>query len=418
MRIALAFPGDRGRRGPKPAEEGSGDEPRLRPALARRTPTRSLASRALEAPSASVVLLLVLIGVLDLIGLVMVLSASSVVSLRQYGSAWVYFEHQLLWVGLGAFAMALLAKLDYHRWRRLSPLLLAVSFVLLVAVLAPGIGVHVGGSSRWLGVGQIRLQPSELMKLALVVFGATLLSRRSARVGDSKRAVLPIVLVFGFAAVLVMAQPDMGTTLVLTCIAFGLLFTASVPMRVMWKLLGASAGLALLFALAEPYRRARLLSFVNPWAHRSGSGYQVVQSLVGLGSGGLLGVGLGASRAKWGFLPNSYTDFIFSIIGEELGLVGCLLVIGLFVALAVVALRVARRAGDELGMLLVTGVTCWIVAQAVMNIGAAIGILPVAGVPLPFVSFGGSSLVIVMGAMGIVLNVASQETRPGRPERP
>jgi cell division protein FtsW len=375
---------------------------------------RSLASVALEAPSADAVLLVVIIGVLDLIGLVMVLSASSVVSLRQYGSAWVYFEHQLLWVALGTVAMTLTSRFDYHRWRRLSPFLLGVSLVLLVAVLAPGVGTHVGGSSRWVGAGQLRLQPSELMKLALVVFGASLLSRRHDEIDNRRRTVLPVVLVVAFTSALVMAQPDMGTTLVLACIAFGLLFAASVPMRTMWKLLGASAGLAALFAMAEPYRRARLLSFVNPWAHRSGSGYQVVQSLVGLGSGGVFGLGLGASRAKWGFLPNSYTDFIFSIIGEELGLIGCLLVIGLFLALVLVCLRVARRACDQLGMLLVIGITCWVAAQAVMNMGAATGILPVAGVPLPFVSFGGSSLVIVMAALGIVLNVASRGRRSPR----
>jgi cell division protein FtsW len=342
-------------------------------------------------------------------GLVMVLSSSSVQAIRQYGSPWVYFERQVLWVAVGAGAMAVCARLDYRVWRRFSGPLVVLALVLLVLVLIPGVGVLVDGSSRWVGTGSFRIQPSELMKLALVLFGADLLARRAGRSRQWARTVRPLTLAFFLAGLLVMMQPDMGTTLVLASIVFGLLFAAGTRVRTLAVLVTASVSGAVLLGLAEPYRRARLLSFLDPWAHRSDQGYQVVQSLVGLGSGHLWGVGLGASRAKWGFLPNAHTDFIFAIIGEELGLIGSLLVVGLFGALAFLGIRTAARAPDRFGRFLAIGITSWIVCQAFINIGAVIGLLPVTGLPLPFVSFGGSSLVIVMAATGLLLSVAARE---------
>ncbi len=383
----------------------------LRGASRRVSDIHRASASVLAAPHSSFVLLLLVVVILDIIGLMMVLSSSSVGAIRQLGSPWVYFDHQLLWLSLGAAAMILTLRMDYRRWRRVGLPLLLVGFGLLVAVLVPGVGLTSGGSSRWVGFGSFRLQPSELMKLAVVVFGAELLSRRADKMGSWADTIRPMVIIFSVAALLILKQPDMGTTLILACIVFGLLFAAGTPVRKMAALLVSVATLALLVGLAEPYRRARLFTFVNPWAHRSGAGYQIVQSLVGLGTGGLLGVGLGASRAKWGFLPNAHTDFIFAIIGEELGLVGSLLVVMLFAFLAYLGIRVAGRAPDRFGGLLAAGITCWVVSQALINIGAVIGVLPVTGVPLPFVSFGGSSLVIIMGAMGILLNIARQERR-------
>ena len=252
------------------------------------------------------------------------------------------------------------------------------------------------------------------MKLALVLFGADLASRRAERSGEWAATVRPLVTVFAFAAALVMKQPDMGTTLILACIAFGMLYATDTSWRTMLALMASGLVGTVLLGLAQPYRRARILSFIDPFAHSSGSGYQVVQSLVGLGRGHLLGVGLGGSLAKWGFLPNAHTDFIFAIIGEELGMIGSLLVVGLFAALALLGVRVAARAPDRMGALLAVGVTCWLVAQAVINIGAVIGVVPVTGVPLPFVSYGGSSLVIVMAAAGILINVASRNSHDQR----
>ncbi|HZT65787.1 MAG TPA: putative lipid II flippase FtsW [Acidimicrobiales bacterium] len=357
------------------------------------------------------VLLLCLSLALVVIGLVMVLSASSVEALAQYGSSWVFFEKQLMWVAVGAAVMAATIRVDYHRWRALAVPGLVVTFLLLFAVLVPHIGVTVGGSSRWLGFGSLRVQPSELAKLGLVIYLADVVSRRMDRTGEAGSVLKPVMIVFGLVVALVMKQPDMGTALVISAIVFGVLFASGVRGATMAKLGLGAAGAAFLLGMAEPYRKARLLSFMHPWADRTTSGYQVVQSLVGLGSGGLAGVGLGASRAKWGFLPNAHTDFIFAIIGEELGLLGSVLVVSLFVGFALLGVRAASRAPDRFGSILATGVTIWIVAQAVLNIGAVIGVLPVTGVPLPLISFGGSSLVIIMGAIGILLNVAAQGSR-------
>jgi len=349
-----------------------------------------------------------LVAVLDVIGLVMVLSASSVTALRAYGSAWIFFERQLLWVGVGALLLAATMRVDYRVWRRLVVPLLSVTVVLLVLVLVPGLGISVGGSARWLGVGIVRIQPSELAKLAVVVFAADVLTRRADQMDSTRLTVVPVLLVFSVIALLVLVQPDLGTTLVLACIVMAVLFVAGVPLRVMVAvtlLAGAATSLA---GMAKSYRRGRLLCFLHPASDPGNACYQLQQSLVGLGSGHVTGVGLGASRAKWGFLPNAHTDFIFAIIGEEVGLIGSLLVVALFVAFAVLGVRAASRAPDRFGALLAAGITAWVVGQAFINIGAAIGTLPVTGVPLPFVSFGGSSLVIAMAATGILVNVARQ----------
>ncbi|MHB1444493.1 MAG: putative lipid II flippase FtsW [Acidimicrobiales bacterium] len=352
--------------------------------------------------------LLGLTATLDLIGLVMVLSASSVEALSQHLSSWYYFERQAMWVIIGAGIMAFTLRVDYHRWRRYAGVAMAVSMLLLLAVLVPHVGVSVGGSSRWLGLGQFRVQPSELVKLTFVLYLADVLARRRERTGEVRSVLGAVGLVFAPAALLIFIQPDMGTTMVLTAIAFGVLWAAGLRLKTLAKMTTVGIGLAFLGGMAEPYRKARLLSFLHPWADRATSGYQVVQSMVGLASGGLVGVGLGASKAKWGFLPNAYTDFIFSVIGEELGLLGSVTVVLLFAAFAVVGLRCSRRAPDTFGGLLAVGIVTWITVQAVLNIGAVIGLLPVTGVPLPLVSFGGSSVVILMASIGVLLNIAAQ----------
>lgn len=362
-------------------------------------------------------LLLILTIALVVIGLVMVLSASSVEALSSYGSSWVFFEKQVMWVALGGGLMAVTMRVDYHVWRRWAVPAMAVAVALLMAVLVPHVGVSVSGSSRWLGFGSFRVQPSELAKLALVVFMSDLLARRLDRTGEIRSVLKPVVIVYLVVAALIFKQPDMGTALVVSSIVLGLLLAGGMPRVTMAKLMGGAVAGSFVLGMADPYRKARLLSFLHPWADRSSSGYQVVQSMVGLGTGGLAGLGLGNSRAKWGFLPNAYTDFIFSVIGEELGLIGAVLVVGLFVAFAVVGLRTAKKAPDHFGAFLTIGITVWITTQAILNIGAVIGILPVTGVPLPLVSFGGSSLTIVMGAIGVLLNIAAQERPAPAPSR-
>jgi cell division protein FtsW len=351
--------------------------------------------------------MLIVVAALCIVGLVMVLSASSVDAMRNYGSSWYFFLRQTGAVVLGGIALWLTARIDYHVWRKLAvPAMLGVLF-LLFCVLIPGLGQTVYGARRWLGVGPLQFQPSELAKLALILFSADVLARHPpAREGPAPLYVIggATTLVVG----LVMMQPDMGTTLVIVGTVLTVLVLGGIQWRYLFSGLGIVTALGTVVAIAEPYRRERLLSFRDPFESASGSGYQVVQSLVGLGSGGLRGVGLGASRAKWGFLPNAHTDFIFAIIGEELGLFGALGVVALFVALAVYGIRAAAQAPDAFGALVAGGITAWLVGQAALNMATVVGALPVTGVPLPFVSLGGTSTIFGMAAAGIVVNIARQ----------
>ena len=379
----------------------------MRAATERRTTRTGARAPVPVTTPASFFLLLAVVVALVVVGLVMVLSASSVQALRLYGSSWYVFKRQLIWVALGGGAMAVAMRVDYRRWRRAGLPLAVVSLGLLVLVLVPHTGISVRGSSRWVGYGDFRVQPSELAKLALLLFTADVFARRVAMASDRRR-LRPVLIVLVGVIALVMAQPDMGTALVIGCVVLALLFVAGTPLPTLARLMALSTLAALFLGMLESYRRARLFSFLNPWKDAGNTGYQIVQSLVGLASGHWTGVGLGASRAKWGFLPNAHTDFIFAIIGEELGLLGTLLVIALFVAFAVLGVRIAARAPDRFGTLVAAGVTTWVVGQALINIGAVIGVLPVTGVPLPFISFGGSSLVITMAAAGMLLNIARQ----------
>jgi cell division protein FtsW len=352
--------------------------------------------------------LVALVVVLNLTGLVMVLSASAAASQETYGTPWYQFQRQLLWLGLGTAALLVVTRIDLQRLRRPATTILAVTVGLLVAVLVPGLGTNVNGSSRWLGAGPVSIQPSELAKLALVLFVADLLARRARRVHDLRLTLRPVLVVFGLVAALVMLQPNLGTTMLLFAIVVSMLFVAGVPGKPLALTAGVGVAVAGLFALAEPYRFRRLLAFTDPWADPLNTGYQTLQSRAALANGGTVGQGLGQGRAKFGFLPEGHTDFIFANIGEELGLIGALVLLGLFVAVAVVGMSVAMRAPDRFGTLVAAGVTTWILAQAFVNLGAVVGVLPITGVPLPFVSFGGSSLVVTMAAYGMLLHVARQ----------
>lgn len=349
--------------------------------------------------------------VLNLVGLVMVLSASSVQSLREFGSTWVYFARQASWMVVASAALVTTAVVDYRRWRRLALPLLVVTVLLLVVVLVPGIGVEVNGARSWFDLGPLRMQPSELAKLALLLFCADLLARRAHRLDDSRLTLRPVLLVGGVAVGLVMLQPDLGSTMVLGAIVVSALFLGGVPLARLSSVLGLGSVGFVVLALGKTYRRDRLLVFLHPTKDPLNTGYQITQSLTGVASGGLFGVGLGASRAKYGFLPNAHTDFIFAIISEELGLAGAVLVVGLFLAFAALGMGAALRAPDRFGMLLAGGITAWVLAQALVNIGGVVGLLPITGLTLPFISFGGSSLVVTMAATGILLNIARQ-SRP------
>jgi cell division protein FtsW len=356
-----------------------------------------------------VVLLTVTIGALVLLGLMMILSASSVASFANYGSSFLFFKKQAVWVAIGLLGFVFFSRLDYRLLRGFGYVLLVVVIGLLFAVLVPGVGVVVGGSSRWLSLGPLSFQPSELAKLALILFAADVFSRKHERSFDSfAHTALPLIPALMVLALLVLLQPDLGTTLVLGGIGIGMLFIAGAPIRYISPLILCGGVVATAAAFAEPYRRARIFAFLNPWADPFNTGYQTIQSLIALGSGGLFGVGLGASRQKWLYIPNAHTDFIYAILGEETGLLGTLAVLGLFGFLAYMGVRTAQKAPDRFGMLIAAGITVWVTFQALINIGAVTAALPVTGVPLPLVSFGGTSLVILMAAMGMLVNIAHQ----------
>lgn len=339
-------------------------------------------------------------------GLIMVLSSSSVAAYAQYGDSFLFLQRQAVYAGVGVLAMLLTSRMRYRAWQRLAVPFLALTGLLLVLVLHPGASVSAYGSSRWLVFGPVTVQPSEIAKLSLLVFVAAVLARKWGKLEDVGHLALPLVPVVLVVCGLVMLQPDLGTTIILAGTTFLVVFAAGVRMRylIATAVVGSAVGMALIFS--ADYRRVRFLSFLDPWADAKNTGYQLVQSLIALGSGGFTGVGLGASRQKWQYVPNAHTDFIFSILGEELGLLGELAVLVAFGLLIFAGIRVATRAPDVFGRLLAAGVVSWFGLQALVNLGAVTGLLPITGVPLPFVSYGGSSLVVSLAAVGILWNIA------------
>jgi cell division protein FtsW len=353
-------------------------------------------------------------------GAVMVYSASSAESLLSGpGDASYYLKRYVLFAVIGMVLLHLASRHGLKVIRALTPLLLMSSFGLTVAVMLPGMGVTVNGATRWLGAGPIQFQPSELLKVSLVLYAAQLLATRPQSTRTVGTLTKPLLLVVGAACALLMKQPDMGTTMVI-CFAIGaLLVAAGTPIRNLLVIGGVLVFLATVLAIAEPYRRERLLSFLDPFADAGDSGFQAVQALTAIGSGGFFGVGLGESVQKIFYLPEAHTDMILAIIGEELGLFGILGLIGLYGMIGYAGLRVAKLARDRYSMLLAAGITSLILCQATLNFFAVLGLMPLTGVPLPFISYGASNLVVLMGAMGLLLNVAAtggRAQRAGKPE--
>ncbi len=334
-------------------------------------------------------------------GAVMVYSASS-----GQGQGTGYLVKYVGYGALGLVGLQVLARVPLEAVRRATGPLLLVSLVLLLAVKVPGVGIEVNGARRWLGAGPVTFQPAELAKLALVLYAAGLLAKGPRRLRTLRGIASPLLVVAGTLCVLVASQPDLGTALVMAFTVGAMLVVAGAPLRHLAVLAAGSSVCIMLFALSAPYRRARLVSFLDPWADPAGAGFQSVQGQIALGSGGFLGLGPGQSVQKVFYLPEAHTDFILAVIGEELGVAGVLVLLCLYAMLAYAGLRVAKGARTAYASLLAAGLTSLILCQALLNVFAVLGLAPLTGVPLPFVSAGSTSITVLLAAVGVVLNVA------------
>ena len=348
-------------------------------------------------------LVLVTLGLVAF-GLVMVYSASSARALLSADAPSYYLKRQAIYAVMGLVALVILSRFDFHRLRHATQPLLAVTLVLLVAVLA--IGTAVNGARRWIPIGFMNFQPSELAKLVLALWTAALLARRPAprTLGELAK---PIGVVVGLACALILIEPDLGTAIAIAIMVSAILVVSGTRLRLLASAAGIATSVVLLAIWLEPYRRERIFSFLDPWHDPQGAGFQSVQSMIALGSGGFFGVGLGESVQKIYYLPEASTDMIFAIVGEELGLIGAMGVIAAFAVFAYAGFNIALHCRDPFGKRLAAGITALICGQAAVNVSAVMGIAPLTGIPLPFVSYGGSSLVVGLAAVGILLNIAS-----------
>ena len=340
------------------------------------------------------------------VGLVMVFSASSATAYATYHDPASFLKRQLIWLAIGGVFAYLAYRIDYTKLKRVTPALVGITVLLLVLTLIPHVGLQTGGARRWLGASILSFQPSEVAKLVLVLFLAAKLSTIGQDVRSLVRGVVPSLLVAALLAVPILLEPDMGTASLVMFTAFGMLFCAGAR----FEHLAISAIVLLppvaLEVGASAYKRARILAFLDPWKDAQNTGFHIVQSLLALGSGGVFGLGLGASRQKFFYLPEAHTDFIFAVVGEELGLLGTMMVLSLFAAFAIRAFVLAQRTTDRFGSFLIIGCALLIVIQAFINIGVVTSSWPVTGVPLPFISFGGTSLIVSLVAVALIMNVA------------
>lgn len=353
--------------------------------------------------------LLVLIMALLTFGLISLYSASTVKSFEDFGNTTRYIFHQLIYgVSTGLIAMWILAKIDYHKWQKLLPVIILISLCLLALVKAPGIGFSAGGATRWIHFGSVFFQPSEIAKLAVIIYLAAWAAKKKQQTGDFVFGILPSLIITGLFASLILWQPDFGTMSIILSTAAVLLFVSGVRLKhfLMISIL-AIAALVLLIKF-EPYRYERLVSFINPTIDRQGASYQINQALLGVGAGGSWGYGYGLSRQKYNYLPQPMNDSIFAVTAEELGFFRSTFLIILFLLFMLKGFAVAKKAQDAFGKYLAAGISVWIGLQALINICSMIGLLPLTGVPLPFFSYGSSSMLVVLAAMGILMNISKQ----------
>jgi cell division protein FtsW len=342
--------------------------------------------------------------VLGITGLIVVYSASFVISLAQFQDANHYIIRQGVWAVLGLVLMVAAMRTDYRIYRTMSVPIMVTTIGALVLVLV--MGVTGGGARRWLGYGDFSVQPAEFAKLAVIVYLAAWLSAKGGEITSFENGMMPFVVIIGSIGALIMLEPNLGTTLIIVLITVTMFWVAGATLRQMLVLLAAGFAAFLLLATVEGYRADRLSTFLNPNADPLGHGFQTLQTLIAMGNGGITGLGLGASRAKFFYIPESHTDGVFAILGEELGIVATTAVLLLYMTLMVRGFQVARRARDNFGQLVATGITTWITVQALLNIGGITGVIPLTGVPLPFLSYGGSALAAVMLGIGVLVSIS------------
>ncbi len=346
--------------------------------------------------------------VLAIIGVVMISSASAVVSYKLYHNEYSYMIRQLTALGIGILGLILTTIIDYRFWQKTATTLLLITLGLLIAVFVPFIGLHYGGAHRWIDLRFTTIQPSEIIKLTFLVYLAAWLTKKGEGVKSFASGFLPFIAILGLVVFLIMAQPDMGTMSVIAVVATAIFFVSGAKWSHIALFLSGASALFIIFVFSASYRSQRLMVFLNPNRWQEGAAYHINQALVAIGSGGLLGLGFGQSRQKYLYLPMPQTDSIFAVMSEELGFLRVVLIILLYLFIAWRGYRIAARAPDMFARLVATGITTWIAWQALVNIGAMVGLLPLTGVPLPFISFGGSSLVMTLIGVGILLNISRQ----------
>ena len=350
-------------------------------------------------------LLFMVVVVLLSIGVVMIYSTSAIYAQEKFSDSYYFLKRQALWVVLGLAGFAFAVNIDYHRLRVYSAVFLLISIAMLVLVFVPTFGKSAGGAMRWLRLGPVTFQPSEMVKLAIVLYMADTLARRQRWIEQFWKSLALPLFVFFVVLSLIILQPDLGTTILIGLIVVIMIFAAGVRFRYLLPLALASLPAVYLLVFSSGYRKRRIISFLNPWADPEGTGFQIIQSFIALGSGGLTGMGLAQSRQKFYYLPAAHTDFIFSIIGEELGIIGSAAIVSLFLVLVILGIRICMRAPDIYGHLLALGIVSIISLQAIINIAVVTGSLPTKGLPLPFISFGGSNMIFNLIAIGVLMNI-------------
>lgn len=350
--------------------------------------------------------LLLTVGALVVFGLIVLSSASTVIGFQQYGDSTYFLKHQVVSVLIGVLAFTVFYKIDYRSWKRFAFPLLLVSVGLLVAVFMPGIGLELLGARRWISIGPIFFQPAEIVKLTFLIYLSVWLEARERKIHDRSFGLWPFLALLGTITLLVVKQPDVGTMSIIAIIALTSYFVAGAPLRDFALISGLAVAAFILLIKTAPYRAARFFVFLNPELDPQGVGYHINQALLAIGSGGIFGVGLGHSRQKFNYLPEVAGDSIFAVIAEELGFIIAVGVLTLFVVFMVRGYRIARNAPDEFGRILAAGITSWFGFQALINVGALSGILPLTGIPLPFISYGGTALITSFSALGILMNIS------------